>query len=333
MKLSSNNSLFKKIGGVQTVISLCVLVMLALVPPVVNNAFVTSLLTTVFIYIILSESWNVIGGYAGLFSLGQNIFYGVTAYCMVLFTSKLGLPIILGFLAGICINVILAIVIGFISDKVKDLFFSVLTLAVAQILLSLVNTWYDVTNGTRGAALGSEYIVSGQTAYYIGLAMVVITIAAVLLMTKSKMGNYLIAIRENEDLVKSLGINTVRWKIIASILSAVIASLASVVMVFQISIVYPNATFAFDVTTKILVISMVGGKGDIRGPIYGSVIIIINQLLRGWLGGQYAALPGVIYGLIMIAIVLLLPDGVAGVLHGRHGKHKEKRGESVAVQS
>lgn len=333
VKLTATASPLQSIGGPQTIFFALLFVFLALVPPVINNAFVTSLLTTVFLYMILGQSWNVLGGYPGLFSLGQNMFYGITAYSMVLFASKLGLHIALGFLFGLCLNLLLALLIGLVSAKVKELFFAVLTLAMAQIMLGLVNTWYNVTNGTRGAALSVAYTVSAQTAYYVGLAMVLLSVGLMILMTRSKMGKYLIAIRENEELVKSLGINSTKWNILATMLSALIASLASIVMVLQISIVYPNATFAFDVTIKILVTTMIGGKGDIRGPIYGSGIIIIDQLLRGWLGGEYAGLPGVLYGLVMVVIVLLLPDGIAGVLHGK-GKNtgKAKRGETVAVQ-
>lgn len=332
MKLTATASPLKSIGGPQTIFFTALFIFLVLVPPVINNAFVTSLLTTVFLYMILGQSWNVLGGYPGLFSLGQNMFYGITAYAMVLFTSKLGLHIALGFLFGLCLNLVLALLIGLVSAKVKELFFAVLTLAMAQIMLGLVNTWYNVTNGTRGAALSVDYTVSAQTAYYVGLGAVLLSVGIMLLMTRSKMGNYLIAIRENEALVKSLGINSTKWNVLATMLSAVIASLASIVMVLQISIVYPNATFAFDVTIKILVTTMIGGKGDIRGPIYGSGIIIVDQLLRGWLGGEYAGLPGVLYGLVMVAIVLLLPDGLAGVLHSKpKSKGRLKRGDTVVV--
>lgn len=335
VKSSANPSPLRAIGGIQTPVFACFFIFLLLVPVTINNAFVTSLLTTVFIYMILGQSWNVLGGYTGLFSLGQNMFYGITAYAMVLFTSKLGLHIALGFLCGLGLNCLLALLIGLVSSKVKELFFAVLTLAMAQIMLGLVNTWYGVTNGTRGAALSDAFTVSGTTAYYVGLAMVLLSVAIMIGMTRSKMGNYLIAIRENEELVKSLGVNSTKWCIVSAMLSALIASLASVVMVLHISIVYPNATFAFDVTTKILVVTIIGGKGDIRGPIYGSAIIIIDQLLRGWLGGQYAGLPGIIYGLFMVIIVLALPGGVAGAIHhgGAGRKAARKKGEAVAVQS
>lgn len=136
-----------------------------------------------------------------------------------------------------------------------------------------------------------------------------------------------IALRENEDLAKSLGVNTAKWKIIASIVSAVMASGVGSYYALYIRSVQPSAVFTFNVTMKIMIVAFVGGKGTVKGPVFGAIIIIIDELIRGWLGGTYAGLPGIIYGVILALVILFLPDGLISIL--RKKKKIEKTGKIV----
>lgn len=162
------------------------------------------------------------------------------------------------------------------------------------------------------------YMMSRQTLFYIALAMTVLFVFAIYFIRTSRMGTMLVALRENEDLAKSLGVNVAKWKILASIVSAVMASLAGSYYALYIRSVQPSAVFTFNITMKIMIVAFVGGKGTVKGPVLGAVIIILDELIRGWLGGgRYSGLPGVIYGIILALVILLLPDGLISIFRDK----------------
>jgi branched-chain amino acid transport system permease protein len=285
-------------------------------------AFILNLLIVSFMYICLAQSWNILAGFCGLLSMGHCAFFGLGVYITIM-VLNLNVNILWAALTGAAVNVALAYVVGAVSVRVKDIFFAMVTLALAQLLYNLSMQWIEVTRGPRGLIMPPVYMMSRQTLFYIALAMTVLFVIVVYLIRRSRMGTMFVALRENEELAKSLGVNVAKWKIIASVVSAVMASAVGSYYTLYIRSVQPSAVFTFNVTMKIMIVAFVGGKGTVKGPVLGAVIIIIDELIRGWLGGgRYSGLPGVIYGVILALVILFLPDGLISVF--RSGRKKDR---------
>lgn len=275
--------------------------------------FILNILILVFIYLALGQTWNILAGFLGLLSMGHCVFFGLGAYMFVLVITKLGLGPLWGILFGILLNVVLAWIIGTISVRVKDIFFAMVTLAVSQTLYYLALQWLDLTRGPRGLLMPPVYMFSKQTLYYIAFAAAVLSIGIVYLIRNSKLGTLFIAIRDNEDKAKSLGVNSFRLKVLGCIISAVIASVIGSYYAVYIRAVQPTI-FSFDVTMKIMILVFVGGIGNISGPILGAfTVIIADELIRGWLGGQFSGLPGIVYGLVLVVMIMYKPGGLSSI--------------------
>jgi branched-chain amino acid transport system permease protein len=278
--------------------------------------FILNLMIGVFMYICLAESWNILAGFCGLLSMGHCAYFGLGAYIMIM-SVQLNSNIWWGLVLGIVFNVILAFVVGAISVRVKDIFFAMITLALSQILYTLTMQWVEVTRGPRGLIMPPVFMLSREVLYYVALALAVSSIITLYFIRKSRMGTMFIALRENEELARSLGVDATKWKIAASVIGAVMASVIGSFYAIYIRSVQPSAVFTFNVTMKIMIVTFVGGKGTVRGPVYGAVIIIIDELIRGWLGGTYAGLPGIIYGLILALVIFFKPDGLFSIFHSK----------------
>lgn len=298
------------------------LVILLFLPALQHDimGFILNLLIYCFIYICLAQSWNILAGFCGLLSMGHCAFFGIGVYLTIYIIATLNLSLWLAILISVVVNVALAWVVGAISIRVKDIFFAMITLALAQLLYNLAMQWVDVTRGPRGLIMTPVYMMSRQTLYYIALALVVAFVLIVFFIRKSRMGTMFLALRENDTLAKSLGVNTSKWKIVATIISAAMASIVGTYYALYIRSVQPGSVFSFNVTMKIMIVCFVGGKGTVKGPIFGAVIIIVDELIRGWLGGTYAGLPGIIYGIILALVILFIPDGLISMFRGEKRK-------------
>lgn len=300
----------------KSVLMLIPLAILALLPLIQANiiSFIMNLLIMAFIYICLSESWNLLAGFCGLLSMGHCAFFGLGAYVTVYMILTFEMHLVPAILISAAFNVVLAWIVGSISIRVKDIFFAMVTLAVAQIMYSLSTQWISVTRGARGLIMPPVYNYSRTTLYYAALVLVVAYVFIIYFIRKSPMGTKLVALRENETLAQSLGVNTGGMKVAATIVSAVMASLMGSFYVIYIGSVQPGSVFTFGITMKIMIVGFIGGKGTVYGPLLGAVIIVVDELIRGWLGGTYAGLPGIIYGIILMIFVLFMPDGLVSVL-------------------
>ncbi|MDR1572118.1 MAG: branched-chain amino acid ABC transporter permease [Clostridiales Family XIII bacterium] len=303
-------------GNKAVIVPLLILIALPLVQ-IDIMAFILNLLIVSFMYVCLAQSWNILAGFCGLLSMGHCAFFGLGAYITIM-VLNLHLNIVWAILAAAAANMALAYIVGAISVRVKDIFFAMVTLALAQLLYNLSMQWVEVTRGPRGLIMPQIYMMDRQTLFYIALAMTALFVFAIHVIRESRMGTMFVALRENEDLAKSLGVNVAKWKIAASVVSAVMASLVGSYYVLYIRSVQPPAVFTFNVTMKIMIVAFVGGKGTVKGPLLGAVIIILDELIRGWLGGgRYSGLPGIIYGIILALVILFLPNGLISIFRGR----------------
>lgn len=269
------------------------------------------LVIMVCIYIFLSESWNILAGLCGLFSLGHVAFYGIGAYCLGIAMMKLKLHPFIGVIMGIVISVIFALVLGAISSKLTGFYFTMSTLALGETLRTIATQWINVTNGSNGIPLVRP-IIPRYIFFYAAILLAILSVTFFIKLRKSRIGSMFVSIRENENLSKALGVNTNKYKTMAAIISAGLASIAGAFITYYIQVV-DTSYMSSNISNKILIVVIIGGMGNVWGPILGSVIILLEEVMRGIFGADYAPITIAFYSVILIFFILAKPGGIISV--------------------
>lgn len=273
--------------------------------------------TFTLLYITLSQSWNIIGGYTGQQNLGHAAFFGIGA----LTTRYLwlhGLPLPFALLAGALAAAVFAIIIGFPAFRLKGVYFIIGTLVLAEILRIIFDTVLP-----RADVLPSKLLntYSLTPRYYICLVVAVLAIALVYWISRSKLGLGLMSIREDEDAAEASGVNIQKFKLLAFLISTFMAGLAGGLYGYYAAAAQPGYLFAPMWTFDAVIIVFVGGVGTILGPIIGSVFfVLIKQLLSLYLPGGFHVL---VFGIMFIIVVLFLPGGLISLMAKLRGAAKE----------
>ncbi len=266
--------------------------------------YILSLLFTFFIYIVLSQSWNLVGGYTGQFNLGLAAYFGSGALACSLFYAAGIDPFLSLFAAGL-ISIVLACVIGIPTMRLKGVYFSIGTLALAEALrMTVSNVW--PTSLYVPAKHFERFSLLDN--YYMALVLAVLTVLLVRVMTNSRMGMALKAIRDDEDAAMSTGVSPARHKVIVFIVSSFLAGLAGGVFTLFRGVITPSFQFVPDWTFGPLVAACIGGIGTITGPILGTVVfVILQEVFSQTLGKMHFIVTGVFF----IVVILFLPRGLA----------------------
>lgn len=291
---------------------------LLVVPLFVTHIFWLGLAITVLMWASLASAWNISAGLAGGLSLGHAAFFGVGAYTTTLLYLRLDISPWVGMFAGGLLAGLIGAALGAITLRLRGPFFVLATLAFGIVVHIVALNWREVTRGSAGLVLPfaggpSNMMFAGLTPYwYIGLALLVLTIAVTLAIQRSRLGFYLVALREDEDAARSLGVRVVQCKVIASAISAALTALGGAFYATYIQYIDPASTTQFEISVQIALIAIVGGIGTAFGPAIGALVVVpLGELLRAWLGGGPALM---LYGLLLIVIVLAAPNGVIGGL-------------------
>lgn len=312
---------------------------LLLVPIWLTSPYPLHIFILVFIAVAIGESWNVLGGFAGQYSVGHAAFYGLGAYgAFILLQDKHVAPWY-GVWVAVAIGTIVALIIGSITFRLRGPYFVLASIAVAEIIRLLALNWKDLTNGAEGILasdlpplqIGSHVITDWNSKtpyYYMGLAMALFCILVNFVVKRSKLGYYLQAIREDQDAAHSLGIPLTTYKNIGLLISAACTALAGSFAAFYIGFIEPQAVFGLDVSVQVVLICIIGGIGTVTGPMIGAVILVLlSEALRANLLGQVLPLPALlkdnlahahvlIYGVLVIIVILFMPEGFVGFFGG-----------------
>lgn len=300
------------------ILPILILIVLLMLPIYVGN-YVMHMLILIFLYAYLGQSWNILSGYAGQLSLGHATFFGIGAYTSTLLFMHLSLTPWVGMFAGAILAALCAIVISFLSFHfgLKTHFFALATIAFAEIFRFCANTFQGV-GGAQGLLIPLKgnspllyQFVEKAPYYYIALAMMLLSMGVVYLLQKSKYGFYFIAIRENEESAKALGINTLKFKIVATTISAALTALGGTFYAQYVMFVDPHGAFSTNVSIDIILRPIIGGMGTIFGPVLGSFVISpLSEIIQLTIGVGRSGVYMMVYGLILIIICLLMPNGI-----------------------
>lgn len=311
---------------------LSILFILVLVPQFANP-YILNVMIMILFYAYLGQSWNISGGYCGQLSFGHAAFLGIGAYTSTILYVKLGLTPWAGMFIGGLLGMSAGIFIGYISFKysLKGIFYSLVTLSFAEILRLIALNWWFVGGGmgilipTKGTSFSDFQFTSKVPFYYVILAFLVLIFFISAYIERSRMGSYFFAIREDEEAAEALGVNTLRYKIIASAISSFFTALGGTFFAQLLLFIYPDTVFGVDLSIEILLRPMIGGVGTKLGPIFGAFLLgpvseIARELFKGY-SGVYL----MIYGLIIVFVILYMPDGILGWLRRLSYRSTQKK--------
>ena len=327
-------------------------------PSFVASPYVLHMMILLFLSTIMGESWNIIGGYTGQYSVGHAAYFGAGAYGTLILLQSKGIPPWYGFMAGMVAALILSLIIGSICFRLRGPYFVLASIAVAEIVRLTVLNIPSVTNGAEGILLSDlpPFTINGTVItdffskvpfYYIGLTLAALTILITWGIQNSKLGYYLQAIREDQDAAHSLGINLTLYKNIALAISAVLTSLAGSFYAIYIKFIDPTTVLPLDLSVQIVLISIIGGIGTIWGPVVGSLVLVpLSEMLRSnviaqglinsglvsessgfgvFLKEHLAHAHVLIYGILVVVVILFMPDGVIGFIKKLMAKKRTER--------
>jgi branched-chain amino acid transport system permease protein len=277
---------------------------------------------TLVLAAISACAWNIVGGYAGQVSVGHAIFFGAGAYVPLMAYELWQAPPLLGLPFGILVAVVIALVIGTPTFRLQGHYFSMATIAVAELIRLVVGNWTLV-----GAAIGIQgpatprgwwdlVFRSAVPYYYIFLAVLAVTVFITYAMARSRFGFYLRAIRSGERAARSLGVPVRRTKLMALMLSAALTAVAGSLYAFKVGFVNPESGLGILVSVQMVIIAALGGAGTLYGPIIGAIILIpLQSATNTWFGGSGSGLTYIIYGGIIVLIARFEPGGLLELWH------------------
>jgi branched-chain amino acid transport system permease protein len=284
---------------------------------------------------VLGLGWNVIGGWAGQFDFGPQVFFAVGAYTAALLTAKLGVDAWLGLPAGVVVAALLCAVLTYPLTRLRGHYFAIATVAIWMIAQPIGATW-DFIGGSQGlfipmktragvveSALSLQF--SGPTKalgyYYSALGLFAVTLALMALVERSKLGFYFRAIRDDQEAAEGIGIDSRLYKVIARSITAAVFAAAGVLYAFWALSVFPEQALELNWSTLPIMATVVGGIGRLWGPVLGAVILIpVSQIMSTTLGTGPLAGRGIdliVYGLIIIVIAAFRPTGLLSLPWGR----------------
>jgi branched-chain amino acid transport system permease protein len=289
------------------------------------NASITTIAIFTMLFAAAATAWNIFSGYTGYYSLGHAAYFGLGAYALAVMCQRWNvqggyLPFLLVPVAGLFAG-LLALPLGWVALRARRYTFVVLTLAIFYALQLLAFNVPTLSNGSAGIYFplppwtGDFY---NLPFYFVSLALLVLALAISWWVRSSKYGLGLLAIRDDEERVRSLGVKTRPYKLGALVISAILVGMAGALVGYFVGIIYPASAFdpTFDIT--IIVMTFLGGVGTLAGPILGAFLLEpIQQFITLQFGSAAAGLDLVIYGAFFLVVLLLVPEGIVPTLHKR----------------
>ncbi len=292
-----------------------VLLALALYPAIFPGAMNFGF--SLVLFAALATAWDLIGGWAGQHSLGHAAFVGLGAYVSVLLWTRLQLPLWWGVPIAMAAGAVVASGWGWLTFRLRGAYFSLSTIAVAEILRIVANNWADVTGGPEGISLNDLPRPFGldlfdrRVQFWLALVLLAVALLVAWRVGSSRFGHRLEAIREDEDSSMALGVNPTRMKILAFAASAALTVAGGSLYAVHLSFFEPQGVFDLHLSIQLVLMAIVGGMGTLLGPTLGALLLLtLQEAFRS--SFQQASL--LIYGVMIVIIVRFAPEGLAGVL-------------------
>ncbi len=279
-----------------------------------DNAYLMLLLSLSGMFVIATVGLDLLFGYSGQISIGQAAFYAVGAYTSAILTTKLGISVWLGMLAGGILATVFAAIVALPICKLVHMFLALVTIGIGELTHQAIINLPDLTGSFTGVRaipmprIGA-YVFNVSSYYYIVLAFVILALFVKQRIVDSRIGRAFIAIRENTDAANAMGINVTYYKVVAFACSAAFTGIAGALYAHYIGFISPES-FTLDTSVLFLTAVLCGGMGTFIGPIIGAIVItVINEAIQ--VLGAYQML---VYGIFIVVAVIYVPEGLVGVV-------------------
>lgn len=297
------------------------LLLLVFLPLFVQGAYYRHILIFTLMYVVLAQSWNLIGGYAGQIALGNAVFFSIGAYTSTLFLTNANMTPWLGMLIGGFFSAVVSLALGYAVLRLQGHYFAMATIAFNEIVRVCFANWRFV-GGAQGISsplhTGSLYYMQWSNKapyYYIMLFMAIFITVFVYVLDRSRFGFYAKAVKQDEIAAKNRGISSFKLKQLSFALSAFFTAMVGSFYAQYVLYISPDSVLLTSNSILIAVIAIVGGAGTVSGPILGAIFIFpLTEFLRAYLGGQAMGLNYILFGAAAIFVVLVEPNGFTALI-------------------
>jgi branched-chain amino acid transport system permease protein len=297
---------------------IAVAIVVFLAARLVSNDYVFFAGYTVLQFVVLATAWNILGGYTGYVNFGSAAFFALGAYATVFMHKLYPLPIPLLILIGGGVSGIVGLGMGYLTLRLRGAFFAIATLALAVVLQTLVVNW-DYVGGSRGAYIirPNEIALIGPYIQYLFLLMLALAVIALTIargIERSQLGYGFATIRDDELAAEASGVPTLRLKLIATALSGALMGMAGAPFPYYIGYLQPSSAFGLEYAVNSIAMPMIGGTTSWVGPLIGAILLgSLQQLATVTISSAVNLL---IVGLLLVAFVIIAPNGIVGLVQG-----------------
>jgi branched-chain amino acid transport system permease protein len=273
-------------------------------------------------FIVLSVAWTILGGYAGYVNFGTNAFFGVGVYTAVWLFKALGAPLGIQILAAAVIGGLLGFGVGLLTLRMRGIFFSIATIALAIVIETAITNWRFV-GGAAGIQLQRPPVMPPFDSYvkmlfFVQALMVVIAIAIARFIQNSRIGRGLHALRDDELAAECTGVPTLRLKLLACVISGALISAGGAPAAMYLQFANPDSAFNLNYSVSVLAMSLIGGTAHWIGPVLGAILLgSTQQLLAVTISSEVNVL---VLGLMLVLFVVAAPKGIIGLVGRLRGK-------------
>src|SRR5438132_7110939 len=272
-------------------------------------------------YVVIATAWNVLGGYAGYVNFGTPAFFALGAYTAIFLIEAFEAPLPVLIVAGGLVSALLGLGIGYLTLRLKGVFFSIATFALSVVLQTLIINW-EYVGGAKGFTLirppAPFFGNWGVLLFTVMVALAVVTVLVARSIERSWIGRGLAALRDNEEAAECMGVPTLRLKLFATTVSGLLLGVAGAPFPYYVTFVEPNSAFAIDYAVNALAMPMIGGTTSWMGPVIGAVLLgTAQQLATVTISSEMNLF---IVGVVLVAFVVLAPEGILALVRRLRGR-------------
>jgi len=287
-----------------------------------DQGYPIRVVTLVLLFAAMGQAWNIVGGLANQISLGHAAFFGLGAYTSTLLLMHFGVSPWLGMIAATIVAAVVGGLLSLPTMRLRGHYFALATLAFGEVMRAIANTWSDVTGGPVGISVpfseGSLALMQFSSSipyYYLMLAALAVASIVFVAISRSRLGYRLRAVKANPQAAEVIGVDTVRTRIVASVVSAGLMGACGTLYAQFMFFFDPDTVFSLvGISVRVALICIIGGVGTVAGPIIGALVMIpLEEFFNDWLSSQGAGYAQLGYGLILILIILAEPRGLSAL--------------------
>jgi branched-chain amino acid transport system permease protein len=271
-------------------------------------------------YVVIATAWNILGGYAGYVNFGTPAFFALGAYTAVFLIQSMRAPLPVLIVGGGLVSGLLGLGIGYLTLRLRGVFFSIATLALSIVVQTMMVNW-EYVGGSRGMSVirpsGPPFGSYVTFLFTVMTGLAVLSVLVAWFIQRSWIGRGLAALRDNEEAAECMGVPTLRLKLVATTVSGILLGVAGAPFPYYVTFVEPNSAFSLDYAVNALAMPMIGGTTSWVGPVVGALLLgTAQQLATVTISSELNLF---IVGVVLVAFVILAPEGLLGLVRRLRG--------------